>query len=108
VVACDMPFLNPKLLMYLSCLREGFDAVVPVLEGRFQPTHALYSRTCLPHIQRRLETNDLRISGFFENVRVKYVPEEDLGQLDPQFLSFFNLNTPTDLELARALVAEGK
>jgi molybdopterin-guanine dinucleotide biosynthesis protein A len=104
VVACDMPFLNPKLLRYLLGLRQGFDAVVPVRKGRFEPTHALYARTCLPHIERRLRTKDLKISGFFEDVRVKYVPDEDLARVDPEFLSFFNLNTPADLELARALV----
>jgi hypothetical protein len=51
-----------------------------------------------------LRTKDLKISGFFEDVRVKYVPDEDLARVDPEFLSFFNLNTPADLELARALV----
>jgi len=107
VVACDMPFLNPKLLMYLMSGREGVDAVVPVLGGRPEPTHALYSKACLPHIERRLKSNDLRISGFFGNVRVKYVPEPDIAGLDPEFLSFFNVNSPSDLELARTLVAAG-
>jgi molybdopterin-guanine dinucleotide biosynthesis protein A len=106
-VACDMPFLNPALLMHLITLREGFDAVVPVRKDRLEPTHALYSRACLPHIERRLKTNELKISGFFENVRVRLVPEEDIARLDPKFLSFFNVNTPEDLERARTLVAEG-
>lgn len=108
VVACDMPFLNPELLMYLLSLRDGFDAVVPVLAGRPEPTHALYAKTCLPHIEQRLKNHDLKISGFFENVRVKYVLEEDIARIDPEFLSFFNVNTPDDLERAQALVADDK
>jgi len=107
VVACDLPFLNPSLLTYLACLREGFDVVVPVRQGRPEPTHALYSKACLSHIEPRLKSGDLKISGFFEDVRVKYVPEAEIARLDPDFLSFFNVNTPADLERAWRLVAEG-
>ncbi|MDA0734018.1 MAG: molybdenum cofactor guanylyltransferase [Chloroflexi bacterium] len=108
VVACDMPFLNQELLMYLLSLREGFDAVVPVLEGRPEPTHTLYSKACLPHMEQLLKAKELRISGFYQNVRVRYVAEDDIVKIDPEFLSFFNLNTPGDLERARKLVAEGR
>ena len=107
VVACDMPFLNLDLLRRLVSLREGMDAVVPVLEGRPEPTHALYSRACLPHIEARLRADDLKISGFFDQVRVRYVPEEDIARFDPDFLSFFNVNSPPDLERALALADQG-
>jgi molybdopterin-guanine dinucleotide biosynthesis protein A len=108
VVACDMPFLNLDLLRHLMSLREGMDAVVPVLEDRPEPTHALYSRACLPHIEARLKADDLKISGFFDDVRVRYVPEADIASFDPDFLSFFNVNSPPDLERALALVAQGR
>ena len=45
VVACGMPLLNSELLTYLNSLREGYEAVVPVLKGRREPTHALYSKS---------------------------------------------------------------
>jgi molybdopterin-guanine dinucleotide biosynthesis protein A len=108
VVACDMPFLNLDLLRYLASLREEVDAVVPVLEGRPEPTHSLYSKACLPHIEARLKANDLKISGFFDEVRVKYVPEEDIARFDPDYLSFFNINSPADLDKALALAAQGR
>ena len=107
VVACDMPFLNLALLRYLAGLREDADAVVPVLEGRPEPTHSLYSKACLPHIEARLKANDLKISGFFDDVRVTYVPEDDIARFDPDYLSFFNINSPADLEKALALAAQG-
>jgi molybdopterin-guanine dinucleotide biosynthesis protein A len=108
VVACDMPFLNLELLRYMMSLREGVDAVVPVLEGRPEPTHALYSRACLPHIEERLKADDLKIAGFFEEVRVRYVPEEDIARFDPDYLSFFNINSQSDLDQALALAAQGR
>lgn len=108
VVACDMPFLSLDLLHYLTSLREDVDAVVPVLEGRPEPTHSLYSKACLPHIGARLKANDLKISGFFDEVRVRYVPEDDIARYDPEYLSFFNINSPEDLEKALALAAQGR
>ena len=108
VVACDMPFLNLDLLRHMHSLRDGVDVVVPVLEGRPEPTHALYSKVCLPYIEHRLKTDDLKISGFFDQVRVKYLAEDEVSRFDPEFLSFFNVNSPDDLERALALVAAGR
>jgi molybdopterin-guanine dinucleotide biosynthesis protein A len=107
VVACDMPFLNVKLLQHLIGSAGGFDAVVPTLEGRPEPTHALYSKACLPHIERRLKDNDLKIDRFFDDVRVNLVPEDEVRRLDPELLSFFNVNTQADLDRALALAAQG-
>jgi molybdopterin-guanine dinucleotide biosynthesis protein A len=41
-------------------------------------------------------------------VRVRYVEEGEVDTFDPQHLSFFNVNTPSDLEEMRKLVREGK
>ena len=107
VVACDMPFLNVALFRHMLTRKEGFDAVVPVLEGRPEPTHALYSKSCLPHMERRLKADDLKIARFFDEVRVDYVSQEDVEKRDPDHLSFFNVNTQEDLDRALSLVADG-
>ena len=107
VVACDMPFLNVELFRHMLTRKEGFDAVVPVLEGRPEPTHALYSKSCLPHMERRLQADDLKIARLFDEVRVDFVPQEDVEKRDPDHLSFFNVNTPEDLDRALSLVADG-
>ncbi len=108
VVACDMPFLNVELFQHMLCLREGYDAVVPVLGGRPEPTHSIYGKACLPHMERRLQNRQLKIAGFFDDVRVKLVPEEVVDTFDPDGLSFFNINTQEDLDRALALAEEGR
>ena len=105
-VACDMPFLNLSLIGRMLALREDMDVVVPLIEGRPEPTHALYSKTCLPFIEPKLRDRQLKISGFYDQVRVHYLPEEEVASLDPQFLSFFNVNTPEDLDKALGLAAQ--
>ena len=104
VVACDMPFLSVPLLGYMAGLREGVDAVVPVTGGRPEPTHALYSRRCVPAISQRLQAGQLKAAGFLDLVRVRYVAEKEARRFDPELLSFFNVNRPEDL--ARAIEIE--
>ena len=107
VVACDMPFLDRRLLRHILDQRAGHDAVVPVLGGRPEPTHAAYSKACLPPIERRLRAGELKIAGFFDDVNGRQVPEAEVDDIDPEHLSFLNVNTPDDLERALALVEEG-
>jgi molybdopterin-guanine dinucleotide biosynthesis protein A len=103
VVACDMPFLSVPLLERMLGLRGDSDAVVPRPGAFPEPTHALYSRACLPYIEARLQASDLKISGFFDDVRVRYLDEGEVRQFDPELLSFFNVNSPEDLVRAHAL-----
>ena len=107
VVACDMPFLNLELLGYLLSFRDSHDLVAPVIEHRPEPTHAVYSKVCLPAIETRLRANDLKIAKFFDDVRAKYVSQRHVEEFDPSKLSFFNVNTEEDLTRARMLAGEG-
>ena len=106
VVACDMPFLRRPLLEHLLHLSgEDVDVVVPK-NGRFyEPLHAVYQRRVLPEIESSLAAEKFRLDSFFPRVEVLAVADSELDRLDPQRLSFFNVNTPEDLERARALAA---
>jgi len=107
-VACDMPFLNLALVRRMLALREGADAVVPMLRGYPEPTHAVYSKACLPFMEEVLSAGDRKIILFYDKVKVVYLPEEEIAALDPDFLSFFNVNTAEDLEKALTLAAQGR
>ncbi len=109
VVACDMPFLNIKLLGYMIGLSPGFDAVVPRLEeGKLEPLHAIYSRSCLGIMKTEIERNHLQISHLLTMLRVKYIERAECQKFDPQLLTFFNINCQSDLDQAIALAAEGR
>ncbi len=101
--ACDMPFLNPRLYRALLDARGSRDAVTPVLNGRPEPIHAAYSRACLEPIRRKLAANQLKISGFFDDVDVRFFTEEEVLAVDPDLLSFFNINTQEDLDKAQEI-----
>ena len=101
--ACDMPFPSPRLYRALLANRDAKDAVVPVVEGRPEPIHAAYSRACIEPIREKLAVDRLKISGFFDDVRVCYFTEDRVREIDPDLLSFFNINTRQDLEKANQI-----
>jgi molybdopterin-guanine dinucleotide biosynthesis protein A len=84
IVACDMPFLNPALLRYQLELAPQAEVIAPLLfPPQPETLHTVYSRACLPVIEPRLRANHLRISDFFEEVSVRYLPGLRLRRMIP-------------------------
>ena len=105
-VACDMPFVVRPLLEHLVGLAADADTdvVVPRVGGEAEPFRAVYTRAaCLGPIRRALDAGRMRMISFYPEVRVRWVEAAEIDRYDPRHLSFFNVNTPEDLEAARRL-----
>lgn len=104
-VACDMPFLGAATIRHFIELRREADVVMAKLQHGFQPMHALYHRNCLPIMESLIQAQEFKIQRLADHpaLRVRLVTPEELGLLDPEGRSFFNVNTPTDLEAARSI-----
>lgn len=105
LAACDMPFLSVDVIRHIANLVQGFDVVVPRISGMLEPLHAAYSRKCLPYIEDLFQHEDLKILNFYDKVKVREVPEEDLFPLDPELRFAMNVNSPEDLRQARDYIA---
>ncbi len=105
VVACDMPFLNPNAIRYMTTLSDSFDMTLAELTHGIQTMHGIYSKRCLPYLEHMVKEEKLRLHDLLENpsLAVKKVHEFELLPFDPHLLSFMNLNSPADLELARKI-----
>ena len=106
VVACDMPFLSQALLDYMIQLSANFDLVVPRLGDMVEPLHAVYTKSCLAPMERLLRQSSLGVRELFTLVRIRYLEADEIDRFDPEHLSFFNINTKADLEMARKLDKE--
>ena len=106
VVGCDMPFLSVGLLKYMAQICSNFDIVIPQIEDKLEPLCAVYSKNCVAPIRWLLEQNELKISRLFTLVKAKYVEKDEINRFDPEHLSFFNINSKTDLGKAKRLAAE--
>ena len=103
-VACDMPFLNPRLLRYMAEVSDGWDAVVPRLGTDIEPLHSIYGGRCLVEINRMLDEGVYSVSELLKRIKVRYVEAVEIDRFDPQHLSFFNINTEGDLKSARDII----
>jgi len=106
VLGCDMPFVSRPLLSHLIELSSQADLVVPKAGGYYEPMHAVYDRRCLAEIEASLEAGDMKMTSFFPRVHLLTVEDHDLDLLDPERLSFFNINTPEDLAQAERMLSE--
>jgi molybdopterin-guanine dinucleotide biosynthesis protein A len=108
IVACDLPFLSRALMAYLISLCEGYDVVVPLnRRGLPEGAQAVYGKGCLETIHRRLGRDDLKVTGFYPEVHVRRVGDEEIDRFDPKRCSFINVNTPEELAAAHAMLTEG-
>ncbi len=98
VTACDMPFLDADCIKRLLSLpRQGYDALVPFIGGRFHPMHGLYSNSCAGVAETMIREGNLRINSMLEKIHVKRLLEADFIGL-PISTSVENVNTEEDLK----------
>ena len=104
-IGCDLPFLNADVIDLLFELAQDWDASVPTREnGMMEPLHSVYKRDALlSACQKAMKCGERRIRAPLKMLRVKCVAVEQLKILDPELLTFFNLNTREDLDMARCL-----
>jgi molybdenum cofactor guanylyltransferase len=113
VVGCDMPFLSRRLLHYMCGLPFDYDVLVPVLGGErsnqglertFETLHAIYARTALPAIERRIDRGAFKIADLIGDVLAREIDEATVRSFDPELRSFFNANTPDDFAFVERIL----
>jgi molybdopterin-guanine dinucleotide biosynthesis protein A len=105
-VACDMPFLHPEVVKLVVGRAGEGDVVIPRVGGQLETMHAAYGKACLPHIAEQLVSGRLKIVDLLDHVRVVEIGETDVARFRDPRIAFMNVNTPDELERARALAAE--
>ncbi len=103
-VACDMPFLRTDLVRFFVTLDESADIVMASIGSTLQPLHAVYAKRVLPHLERMAMNGELKIQKVIAepSLRCRIVQPSEWSLLDPDAQSFRNVNTPADLDAARA------
>ena len=102
VVACDLPYLDSRIVdELLPRAGEDTEVVIPRWDnGYLEPLTALYHSSVNPTLEEVLEGGTRKIADFYDHLeKVKKVPVEELTE-DGKIPSncFFNLNKKKDLE----------
>jgi len=107
----DMPFVSREVvsLLFELCLNKA--AVVPRWpDGKVEPLHAVYqTNVALDAARSAMDEGKMDMQAVVERMRgVRYVSTLVIHQLDPDFRTFFNINTPVDLKKAMSRVKPRK
>jgi len=103
VVACDMPFIQLALISLLLGESGTPDVVIPEVDGEVEPLFAVYSKNCIPVMLEHLQKQNLKMHEVLSELQVKKIGAKEINRLDPEHLSFFNINTVEDLRKAESL-----
>jgi molybdopterin-guanine dinucleotide biosynthesis protein A len=104
VVACDMPFVTARFAAYLLSLAGGaIDIVVPRTERGYHPLCAVYTRTCLPAVARRLRERRLKMVDLMNEMRTRDVTAAEIDRFGDRHRLLANLNTPAAYAELQAL-----
>lgn len=107
VTACDTPFLKKEVVeMIVSHIEPGSAVVIPETAEGTEQLCAVYSKTCLSLMERQIIERKFQIKKMFNKIRVKKIPETTLRKVDPELISFFNINTAADYSKAKAWLEE--
>jgi molybdopterin-guanine dinucleotide biosynthesis protein A len=90
VAACDLPEVEPRLLLALLALTpcgDGPDIVVPVGPDGPVPLLGVYRPPTLAAIEGSVEHGDLSLEALLREVRTLEVPAENLRAFDPELRS---------------------
>jgi molybdopterin-guanine dinucleotide biosynthesis protein A len=115
VTACDMPFIKPQLVKYIvnkwtqskgnSSLitrhpspKNGWNAAIPVFDGKSQPLLGIYSKRIIRNMEDAIKKGNRSLREFLKKLDVLYIGEEEVRAIDPEGKSFVNINTLEDYE----------
>jgi molybdopterin-guanine dinucleotide biosynthesis protein A len=104
LLACDMPFPDRELLSYMVTLSASADIVVPMTERGYHPLCAIYTRACATAVARRLARREWRMTGLFDELRVRVVDGHELERFGDTARLLANVNTPAELDELRTLL----
>jgi molybdenum cofactor guanylyltransferase len=99
ITACDMPNLSPAYWASLAEL-EGEVVIPENKEGLLEPLGAIYAKSCLEAIRNAIVQDQLKLTGWLEQVQVCIQPWSELEARFGASL-FLNVNRPSDLPLER-------
>ena len=107
VTASDVPFLKKELVeAVVAGISPGIDIVMPETASGREPLCAVYARNCLQSARNSIENGRFKIMHTFRKKNTKIISEKAARKFDPRLLSFFNVNTPEDLQKAKAIARQ--
>lgn len=98
VVAVDMPFADVAVLEVLASHWDGEVGVVPRVDGRVQPLHAVYATAAAADLRRCLGEGRRGVVDVVTALGARVVDQDAWAAVDPTSRFAVNVNEPGDLD----------
>jgi molybdopterin-guanine dinucleotide biosynthesis protein A len=100
ILSVDMPLMQSRFLEWLLRQARLGEQRITATEalGEVQPLCAVYRREVLPSVDEAMAQREYKLTGLFERVPTRVIPEHEirLAGFDP--VIFTNVNTPEEYE----------
>ena len=106
--SCDVPFVRPAFVRRLLELLGDRIICVPRVGDYHHPLAAVYRVEVADAVARLLAEDRLRPFFLFQAVATRVVEAAELQDVDPDFQTLRNLNTPEEYETAVREAASGE
>jgi molybdopterin-guanine dinucleotide biosynthesis protein A len=107
LLPCDTPLVSSQIIKFLLDMCTNRKAAIPRWpNGHIEPLQAAYhTKSALAAAINALEEGNMNMRSMINNLdRVLYISTLVLEQIEPELLTFFNINTPQDLKKAESLL----
>jgi len=111
LLPCDTPFLSSEIARLLLDSCVGRSAVIPRWpNGWIEPLQAAYhTESALIATKKALEQGRMDVRSMISYLcGIRYISTVTLQKLDPELLTFFNINTLADLRKAESMLSQTK
>jgi molybdopterin-guanine dinucleotide biosynthesis protein A len=96
VVACDMPFLDERVLSRLAALPETVDAAWVRTPRGVEPLLACYRPSARAAVRQAIDARELKVADLDRMLRLEYVDAGEIVGAEAARRLVTNLNTPGD------------
>jgi len=101
VIACDMPFIDTKLITELVRKGHKSDMLVLMHEKGIEPLIGVYSKSCINALEESLFSGKTNLSDFASGLNAQVLFCSDLSSKDKNLLPpYFDIDTPQDYTAA--------
>jgi molybdopterin-guanine dinucleotide biosynthesis protein A len=107
LLPCDTPLVSTQVVQFLLDMCANRSAAIPRWpSGYIEPLQAVYrTESALTAAKTALNQGKMNMQSMIDKLRgVRYVSTIVLEQLEPDLLTFFNVNTPKDLKNAESVL----
>jgi molybdopterin-guanine dinucleotide biosynthesis protein A len=93
ICGCDLPFVRPEIAGFLVERLAGADGAMLEWNGFPQPLLAIYRKGLATALAARIETGERRAVSIVEHATIVVIPSAELRPIDPEGLSFLDVDT---------------